>query len=65
MKFAQLAVASLVYLMIGTTGIVLIKPIHDSVLLLLFVSLVLVIQVVLMWRDIYTARRFTRYEKSI
>ncbi len=61
LKFVGLIAASFLYLMLGTTGIVLIKPFHSSVTLLIFVSTIVVSPLVLLWRDIYRARRFTRY----
>lgn len=60
-KFAGLVAATALYLFLGTTGIVLINPIHDNAALLIFVATVVVFPVVMMWRDIYSARRFTNY----
>jgi hypothetical protein len=64
LKMFTLISASFLYLFLGTAGIALTTPLHSSVMLLIFVSTVLVIPVVLIWRDIYKARRFTVYESS-
>jgi hypothetical protein len=64
LKMIALISGNFLYLVLGAVGIAHMKPIHSSVLLLIFVSTVLVSPVVLMWRDIYKARRLTQYVRA-
>lgn len=60
LKFIALALGTLIYLSLGTTGIVYIEPLHSSVILLIFAASVLVTPVCLMWRDIFNNLRPAR-----